>query len=157
MDTKKCTSCCLEKPINEFYIRRDRNSHVAQCKRCTVKHNSKYRDKEHTKAYKADYYQRNKTGKELTTVLKKYGLTLEGYNEILETQDGVCAICEQPETVVDKRNGHTKRLSIDHSHVTNKVRGLLCSNCNFVLGLAKDSINVLKKAASYLEKYEEKT
>lgn len=40
---------------------------------------------------------------------------------------------------------------IDHCHTTGKIRGLLCTNCNNMLGKAKDNVEVLKKAISYLE------
>lgn len=44
-----------------------------------------------------------------------------------------------------------KRLTIDHSHKTGVVRGILCIHCNHVLGLYKDDPELLRKAAEYLE------
>ena len=148
MNTKKCTSCLEEKPLNGFYPRKDRNSYVAACKPCTIKNNYRYRDKEHQKVYKADYHKRNLSRK-LRNDLKKYNLTLDQYNKMLEKQNKCCVMCKLTPDV-------NKRLSVDHCHKTGKVRGLLCNNCNFVLGLAKDSIEILKNAIVYLEQYEEK-
>jgi hypothetical protein len=146
MTTKKCTSCKEEKPTSEFYVRKDRNTFVSACKTCTIKNNFTYRDKEHQKAYKADYH-KNNLPRKLRNDLKKYGLTFDQYNQMLDRQNKCCAMCKLPPSA-------NKRLSIDHCHSTGKVRGLLCSNCNFILGLAKDSPAVLKNGAYYLEKYE---
>lgn len=41
---------------------------------------------------------------------------------------------------------------IDHNHTTGEVRGLLCSNCNTILGLCNDNIIILQSAISYLNK-----
>jgi hypothetical protein len=43
------------------------------------------------------------------------------------------------------------RLAVDHCHQTDRVRGLLCSKCNLLIGLAKEDPTILKTAASYLE------
>lgn len=59
--------------------------------------------------------------------------------------DGVCAICKRPETI-------NKSLAVDHCHLTNTIRGLLCTNCNIALGKMGDSIEILKSAIAYLEK-----
>lgn len=58
----------------------------------------------------------------------RYGITVADYDAMLSAQNGLCAICDQPST-----NG--KRLHVDHNHETGKVRGLLCTSCNFRLGL----------------------
>lgn len=78
-----------------------------------------------------------------------YGITLEQYREMLVAQNGVCAICERPET--SAQNGRVVPLSVDHDHADGAVRGLLCRACNGMLGQAKDSTTTLAKAISYLE------
>lgn len=86
------------------------------------------------------------------TTVRRYGLTLEQYAELLKRQNGVCAICGEPETLV--RKGTLCALTIDHDHETGQVRGLLCNNCNRGIGLLKDNPDVLRHAASYLERFE---
>jgi len=76
---------------------------------------------------------------------RRYGITLEEYNRLLEAQGGVCAIHKGPET----RKG-SKHFQVDHDHATGKVRGLLCSNCNTMLGLSKDNPATLQAAINYL-------
>jgi recombination endonuclease VII len=82
---------------------------------------------------------------------EKYGLTLEQFNKMVEDQNGLCAICGSPETAKHNRGkGKVRRLSIDHNHVTEKIRGLLCSNCNHMIGSARESLPILKAAIDYL-------
>lgn len=57
----------------------------------------------------------------------KYGITIEDYDRILQTQGG-CAICGT------KTPGGRGRFHVDHDHITGKIRGLLCSGCNTKLG-----------------------
>jgi hypothetical protein len=44
-----------------------------------------------------------------------------------------------------------KALGVDHDHITGKVRGLLCNDCNLGIGHFKDNIEKLKLAIKYLE------
>ncbi len=81
----------------------------------------------------------------------KFGISLEKYNEMHAAQDGLCAICGQPETT--NRYGKVRLLAVDHCHDSKKVRGLLCGNCNPMIGYAKDNIRVLTKAVEYLRSH----
>ena len=83
---------------------------------------------------------------------KKFGITLGQYREMLATQNGVCAICGNEESI--KRNGKTRWLAVDHCHNSNKVRGLLCGACNPMIGYAKDRIEILEKAIGYLKEHQ---
>lgn len=77
-------------------------------------------------------------------LFRTYGITTVEYDEMLEAQNGVCAICGQEEQV------KTRGLSVDHCHETGEVRGLLCSFCNMALGLFKDNPQSLINAVKYL-------
>lgn len=56
--------------------------------------------------------------------LRRFGLTLESYNVLLELQNSVCAICSKKEIAVQPQTGITRRLAVDHNHDTRKIRGL---------------------------------
>lgn len=72
----------------------------------------------------------------------KYGITLEQYELMLEAQGQSCAIC------LSEFDGTPH---IDHDHVTQQVRGLLCMSCNVSIGRMKDDAEALRRAAKYLE------
>lgn len=80
-----------------------------------------------------------------------YGITLEEYTELLTTQNGVCAICHNPEVGIV--NGKPRALAVDHDHDSDKVRGLLCGRCNSALGLLEEDINRLQSMIAYIEKH----
>lgn len=85
-----------------------------------------------------------------TNHLKKFNITIEGYAHLLEQQNSVCAICFKPERA--KMNGKIKKLSVDHNHVTGRVRGLLCSVCNTGIGKLQEDKTILLSAINYLER-----
>lgn len=74
----------------------------------------------------------------------RYQIQPEQYYALLEMQGGVCAGCASP-----PREG--RMLSVDHCHNTEGIRGLLCQNCNAALGMVKDTPEVLRRLANYLE------
>ena len=138
---KTCTKCGETKPKSEFakdLTLKDKCKSI--CKICDNKR-------------KKEYYSNNK---ELCKerVRKSqfkfiYGITLEDYEYQYKNQKGCCYICGKNE----EQTGI--RLAVDHCHKTNKVRKLLCRNCNLLLGHAKDDSEILKKAISYLEEHNE--
>lgn len=88
-------------------------------------------------------YQKNPQ-RELDRIrFKKYGITGEEYRLIIEKQGVKCPICNRD---------ITKNPSVDHDHVTGKIRGLICNNCNLSIGNAEDSPDRLRAMADYLER-----
>lgn len=85
----------------------------------------------------------------------KYGADF-GTRELqamVEAQGGLCAISGVPET--STREGRVRQMSVDHDHKTLKVRQLLRSVCNTIIGLADDDPMLLAKAILYLGKHAE--
>lgn len=76
---------------------------------------------------------------------EKVGITLEDFHRFNQQQNGRCRLCGEPPI-----SGF--RLLVDHSHITGKFRGLLCTGCNTGLGMFRDNPNLLRKAAEYVEK-----
>ena len=84
--------------------------------------------------------------------LSKYdGLTPAAYEAMLAGQGGGCGICGSAETAT--RHGRVREFCVDHDHADNKVRGVLCSDCNRGLGLFDDQPDRLRAAAAYLERH----
>jgi hypothetical protein len=93
------------------------------------------------KAWAGDNPDRWENQKRQSHLLKRYGLTPEAYDSLLESQGGGCAICGS--TIADSRGN---RPHVDHCHDTGKVRGILCGRCNMGLGHFGDDIEL-----AYLE------
>jgi Recombination endonuclease VII len=84
---------------------------------------------------------------------RNYNLTLGQYNAMLEAQGGVCAICGQPETALDRTGERVMALAVDHDHGKFQVRMLLCRNHNTGLGLFGHNSRLLRAAADYLDRW----
>ena len=76
----------------------------------------------------------------------KYGITIEQMVAAMEKQNHGCAICGYSDTSNPRYFPY-----VDHCHTTGKFRGVLCATCNTGLGLFKDSSELLKTAALYIE------
>lgn len=75
-----------------------------------------------------------------------YGISLEDVESMAEAQNGQCALCKK-----------VKKLTVDHDHVTGKVRELLCHGCNGALGKFADSVERLQGAIDYLIKHRQRS
>jgi hypothetical protein len=127
---KTCKVCHQVKSIENFGIEvvNSRKYVRNQCKPCRYKlHKSSPSSKERSREAK---------------LKRKYGIDLEIYQNMKNTQNNRCAICESPE--------ENRVLNVDHCHSSGKVRQLLCSRCNLVLGQAGDNISLLEKCILYL-------
>jgi len=158
---KVCVKCATSKSVKDFHLKRGKPQ--AQCKTCRAKYMSeRYRANiEREKVKRKKWYEANKdrvieqTRKRyfqnsfeinLKRKLRKYNLSVQDYENLLETQGKTCANtgCES----IDK-----SKLVIDHCHITGAVRGLLCNQCNTALGLLKESHKALSGLSAYLDKY----
>ena len=92
------------------------------------------------------YYQNNKLSLYLNRVYKTYGLVEEDLQNLLDKQRGCCDICYTSLINPDSISTY----NIDHCHATGKVRGLLCSRCNIVLGKVGDDDDILLSMIDYL-------
>jgi beta-galactosidase/beta-glucuronidase len=155
---KICNTCKEEKEIDDF------GKNKNKCKECRNSEESAkreadptYRERERLRA-KARYPKNKDKHKQVVAsynkenlnlrkdkwLRKKYGITQEQKNKMRDKQDNICCICKN--TFLDDKSA-----CVDHCHVTQKVRGLLCKKCNSLLGYAADSIDTLKNAIQYLE------
>tara|TARA_B100002052_G_scaffold296402_1_gene324714 strand:- start:171 stop:452 length:282 start_codon:yes stop_codon:yes gene_type:complete len=74
----------------------------------------------------------------------RYGLTLEQVADMILDQNCACAIC----------GANDRDLVVDHCHVSNNIRGMLCNPCNLALGKFGDNIHTLENAIKYLKHHE---
>ena len=124
---KVCSKCGIKKPANDFYVSRGKEKGLSsQCATCL------------------------KQGARNSQLKRLYGITMDEYIEIKESQDGKCAICQ-------RATGTARALAVDHDHKIEEqsglrasVRGLLCSKCNDLLGHVRDDPATLLRAIDYL-------
>ena len=140
---KRCRECNIEKDISLFYPRHLR------CKECISKTNKLFykNNPEYFREQRLKYKKLHPRRDDVNNTKKiaiKLGISINKINKLRKKHNGFCDICNKT-----KANGH--RLSIDHDHKTNKIRGFLCNKCNFGLGCFKDNIELLKRAIKYLE------
>lgn len=161
---KECYRCETVKPIEEFSIdKRASDGRYSSCRECCnaakrtrrandpawkrrelIRENARIQNDPARAQKLKEYEQKNKRRITNQYLVRKFGVTLEQKEAILASQDDRCAICgsEAPKT---KRGWQ-----LDHCHKTNAIRGVLCHNCNSLLGYAHDDPAILQAAIAYL-------
>ena len=86
-------------------------------------------------------------------IAHKYHIEPETYGQLLEEQNGKCAICGNSNGGKTGKTRESFRLAVDHDHATGELRGLLCASCNLVLGKFNDDVMLFQSAIEYLGHY----
>ena len=125
MKTGKCRRCGKITPVDQFPIREDgRKTHL--CYPC-----------------QAELKLERRTARRARKLQIKLKVDPKLYEKLFQRQYGLCAICSNPAQ---------QTLHMDHDHETGVLRGLLCSTCNTGLGMFKDDVDLLHRAALYLNR-----
>ncbi len=135
---KFCPRCGDVKPRSEFPKGRYKDGLASYCKPCA---NAYSRE-----SHESDPGLRRR-GKD-KALTKYYGLTLKQYEKMVWDQDGLCAICGEPQ-----RESWGRYLHLDHDHETGKVRALLCAPCNMGIGHFEDDTERMEQAIEYLKRH----
>lgn len=139
-----CTKCKVTKDVGEFSIRKNRGKgHASSCKQCAREYQKtstalvayKESGKQAENSRKHAKTTKGKLSRKRHKVKKKYGISLDEYNMLLEKP---CAICGNKSEV------------LDHCHVTNEPKKGLCSKCNMAIGLMNEDRNVALEAYIYI-------
>ena len=111
------------------------------------------RMKRDRRKYNQRYHNKNKEAVHLRQkrnhLLKVYGISLERFEQMRLSQNNRCAICQ-------RTFKNLKDTNVDHAHDTDKVRALLCKDCNIGIGMFKENGLILKSAIEYLDKWRTK-
>lgn len=172
---KVCTGCGKVKPFSAYYKHKHgRHGLAPKCKVChkqeTAKAHAKRKAmypelvKAQKRASSKKYNEKNleivrargrvyarlrllkNPGLKRAMHLKfNYGITVAEWDALFDAQGRRCAICKSEKPY--RKNGIW---NTDHDHVTGKVRGILCSHCNRMLGGAYDDPSILRQAITYL-------
>lgn len=162
---KKCYTCKRFLEINLFWkSKNNKDGFRGSCKKCEGENNKNYkllnrsrvlelskRWRENNKEYSKNLDKKYQSKRRRYHFMKEYKMTLEAYDEKWEKQNGCCEICGI--SFVKGRGQASPHL--DHDHINDNVRGILCLMCNHGLGNFKDKKEILVEAINYLKKYHE--
>jgi hypothetical protein len=160
---KRCVKCGVDQPLELFYrAKGTRDGYRGDCKACfRARAKARYPEVREANIARArkwrednlERFQENQRRMRNTPegklrqraghLKRKFGMTIEQYDEMLKAQGGGCFICGRPPR-------EDSSLHVDHDHSTGKVRGILCFCCNNALADFQDDPSVLRKAASYV-------
>lgn len=146
MKDKVCPHCKVLRPIGRFALNRAAKSgYQSWCKSCMAdkSHKERKANPEKHKKDRQNWIKKNPRGLKNRNLKFEYGITLEQYETMLKSQEGLCKICK-----LQCSSG--KALSVDHCHKTLRIRGLLCGKCNKALGLFNDDPILIRRAGEYL-------
>lgn len=146
---KQCRKCGEMKALSAFNkAKGNRDGLTGSCKTCIHKRwKSWYEDPSSEAKSKNAERNRHRSTNVLSPEdrraksLRRYGLTYEEYVARRNKFDNLCEVCQTRSSV-----------AVDHDHVTGKVRGILCHQCNQALGLMLDRSDILRRAIEYLNK-----
>ncbi len=151
---KKCSSCLEQLPLQNFHKKQCGKYNVsARCKTCVKKWQKEYYNNknksERLRRQSSDEYQLYIRSYRLQ---KKYGITIDQYHEMSKKQNDKCAICGSDNPIYSPSS---KYFSVDHNHITGKIRELLCGRCNLVIGQVYEDKTILRAMIDYIDKHDE--
>lgn len=153
---KTCKECGETKPLGEFYRNPPHaKGYRTKCKECLRAWGREYQRRPEVAERRRIAQRKRKRSREQIFAHRLWTwhrVRPERYYRLVEAQGGRCAICNTDEP------GGQGRWHVDHDHECcpgqhscgNCVRGLLCSRCNPMIGMARDDAAVLLAAAEYV-------
>jgi len=126
---KTCSDCKSIKSFSDFYFQRRDNRYSRRCKPCDIKRIARW------KLYNAS---------PIPAAYRRYNLSKEEYESLINKSGGQCEICWR----------EYGKPFVDHDAKTGKVRGILCMECNFAIGLLLHDPDIIRRAADYLGRFE---
>lgn len=144
----RCRACSAEAQRKHYQNPENRKKQTARAKRQRAAREH-YREMEKKRYYN---HPERFAAASRKYLLRKWGLTSEQFEQMLQNQGGGCAICGATENSPGSKG---KSLAVDHDHTTGKVRGLLCDKCNRALGWLGEDHQRFIRAAEYLQKHKE--
>lgn len=134
---KQCADCLNELPFSAFGTNSNgKHGLNTYCRECSTIR---------MRAWRARNLEKVKVKERRGHLKRKYGITLEEYNQLLHDQDGKCKLC-------GREQRQNRALLVDHSHSTGEVRGLLCEACNYAVYVVETFPEWTEQALTYLEK-----
>lgn len=145
---KECKNLNPQDLINFSKRKKSKDGLRTRCKTCDQVTKESYRkipenNQKEREAWKL-YNRTNARARREASLIKKYGISLNEYHKLQVEQNNRCKICNISMLV------YNEYFAVDHDHLSGKVRGLLCKQCNLGLGNFKDNKELLLNAIKYL-------
>lgn len=132
---KRCSKCRVHRSVSYFAPDNRRPDRLGSwCRYCKSDNSRNWR-------------QANPDKSKDKILKRKFGISLEEYNEMFSEQNGRCATCFK------HQSEFSRALCVDHCHVTGKIRALLCASCNSLLGHFEKKPELFNAFASYVQKF----
>lgn len=148
-----CNRCNKLKDSSEFVtVKKKKSTRCTKCRSDRNRQAKSYYRKWQTESdeRRAVFKRRNRNA----SLKRKYGIDLKTFEEMFESQRGLCGICRQQLLISSQKGwGGKKEACVDHNHSTGKVRGLLCRGCNLALSMIEDK-TFQGLSNQYLSKFE---
>lgn len=142
--TKVCYGCQVEKPVESYSkSRKGKDGYQTKCKACHADYARKTQS-----LVLCSFFSFSFSLRAIRHKMDRYGTTYSETLALLADSQGVCAICQTP---FKSASG----MHFDHDHATGKIRGVLCYPCNMMLGVARDSVQILGSGVAYLNRHAE--
>ena len=138
--------CNIHGLLHFDFVYQHKSTKSFYCKKCQKSYVNKIYNPDKAKMIRSERYFAKKS-REMQSI---YGITLQDYKNFLLKQNDKCAICLISIYDYQKIRTDRKFFDIDHCHISGKVRGLLCHQCNVAIGLIGDSIENSKRLTTYL-------
>jgi Recombination endonuclease VII len=175
---KRCPKCSEEKPFTSEFVHRDKTQPHGLCYQCKTCVNADARaykmrpetkkkrrayieanreqirarvkayneaNKEHNHQVDKAYRDANREKRSAAERARRYGFSLEQWEALYHAQGGCCALCR-----VDLSSLSARAVHVDHCHTTNKVRGILCHDCNTSIGKLGDTPESIMRVYQYV-------
>lgn len=104
-------------------------------------------------AYAREWRNRNLRNAKSSSLKKQFGITIHDYERMAEEQNHVCAICHEQEFARAPGALTARYLAVDHCHKTGRIRGLVCSCCNLLIGKYEKYPHVMENLVAYMHKH----
>ena len=138
---KICTCCGESKSLHLFHKdQRQKDGRTARCALCRTQAQVEFQNKQ--KIERPEHYKRWRKSNNYSS---KYGISLSDVEQKIKQQGNCCPIC--------KTSLAENPYAVDHSHMTGKVREILCHSCNKGIGFFYESTESLANAILYLQKH----
>lgn len=149
---KICVKCKEIKDLSHYGKDSTNKSGLrSRCKLCRSKDSKEWNktNPDRLSINSKKWYLKNPEKARNMALKRKYGITLDQFNQLSIQQEDKCPICNKHKDILDQS------MSVDHCHKTGKVRALLCNPCNAAVGFIQENVENAQRLVQYIKLHKE--